>query len=152
MDSNAASQMMEKFWADWFSMMGNAQAGDRKDGGARPEAPTPSSFLTADAMRQFQQAFLDSLSKYCDDYMRSPQFLGVMKQSMDNALAFRQQLNEFLDTAAASGFAPPGGAQVDQAVIVDAVRETERKLRDHIEALSARLDRIEARLDGRTGT
>lgn len=170
MDSNAASQMMEKLWTDWFAMMGNAQAqaaaamrppdaGERNDGDAA--APTPGApgaatgpppFLTPDVMRQFQKAFLDSLSKYCDDYMRSPQFLSMMKQSLDNSLTFRQQLNEFLGRATTTGFAPTGGMQVDQAVIVDAVRETERKLRDLIDALSARLDRLETRLDGRSGT
>jgi len=67
---------------------------------------------------------------------------------MDNALTFRQQVNEFLDSSVSAGFRPPGGLPADQSVIVDAVRETERKLRDQIEALSKRLENIETRHNG----
>ena len=165
MDSNAASlEMMEKFWTDWFTTVGKAQAraaASMRPGGRAPDAAEvedgariagagPMPFLTPEAMRQFQGAFLEALSRYCDDYMRSPQFIAVMKQSLDNALTFRQQVNEFIDGAAASGFGPPGGKPVDRAVIVDAIRETERKLRDHIDTLSSRLDRLEERLDRRS--
>ena len=42
-------------------------------------------------LKRFQSAFLDAMARYCDEYMRSPQFLAVMKQSMDGALSLRQQ-------------------------------------------------------------
>jgi hypothetical protein len=172
MDPQTASlEMMEKFWTDWFTALGKMQSQAVQSMGAAvpweaaevedvgPGAPAPPGapaqgafpFVAPETLRQFQGAFLQSLSDYCEQYMRSPEFLDVMKRSMDNALAFRKQVNEFLDSAASVGFQPPGGLPPDQAVIVDAVRETERKLRDHIEAISDRLDRIESRLNGSPG-
>ncbi|MHC5113024.1 MAG: hypothetical protein ACYTGP_01190 [Planctomycetota bacterium] len=169
MDPQTASlEMMEKFWAEWFTALGKMQSQAAQTMGAAepteaaevedsgPRGPWPagfpgmgaSPFLTPDALRQFQAAFLQSLASYCEQYMRSPEFLAVMRRSMDNALTFRQQVNEFIDSAASAGFQPPGGRPPDQAVIVDAVRETERKLRDHIEQLADRLEQIEARLNG----
>ena len=170
MDPQTASlEMMEKFWADWFASLGKmqsqamqsvqqaakpweaAEVEDVGPGNAGPAPPFPGAFpmATPEVLRQFQNAFLQSLTNYCEQYMRSQEFLDVMKRSMDNALTFRQQVNEFLDNAASAGFKPPSGMMPDQAVIVDAVRETERKLRDHIDVLSTRLDSIETQLNGK---
>jgi len=167
MDPQTASlQMMEKFWTDCFTALGKMQAQAAQSMGsatASPEAaevedvgPHSSGvpgagafpFVTPEVLRQFQDAFLQSVSRYCEEYMQTPEFLANMKRSMDNALTFRQQINEFLDSTVSGGFRPPGGLAPDQAVIVDAVRETERKLRDQIEALSERLEKMEARQNG----
>jgi len=167
MDPQTASlQMMEKFWTDWFSALGKMQTqavqsmgsmttppeaadveDDRPRGSAIPGVGA-FPFMTPEVLRQFQEAFLQSVSKYCEEYMRTPEFLANMKRAMDNALTFRQQMNEFLDSTVSAGFRPPGGLAPDQSVIVDAVRETERKLRDQIETLSARLEKMEARHNG----
>ena len=168
MDPQAASlEMTEKFWSDWFASMGTMQAqamqsmgnatppweaAQVEDSGPGPAAAagfgaSPFGAMTPEMLRQFQNAFLQSLSGYCERYMRTPEFLDGMKRAMDNALTFRQQVNEFLDGAVSAGFRPPGGMPADQTVIVDAVRETERKLRDHIDVLTERLEKIETHLN-----
>ncbi len=89
------------------------------------------------AGKQMQRIFLDALAKYCDDFMRSPQFLEAMKRNMDNALMFRGQMDQFL-AQAQSNLQTPMHDNLDNVVMM---------LRGLEERMSARLDALEARGD-----
>ena len=73
---------MTRFWTDMVGRMAATSM----------SAPPASQEM----IEQMRSAFLDVLSRHTDEFLRSEQFLAAMKQSMDSALAFRQQLNELL--------------------------------------------------------
>ena len=86
--------------------------------------------------RQLQRVFLDAMAHYCDDFMRSPQFLDAMKQSMDHALAFRKQVDQFL-TEAQRSVQSPALADVDDLCAL--IGSVEERLMDRIERLESSL-------------
>ena len=91
-----------QFWTDTMSKMGGSAAAGSPVmpgmGGAAGSA-NPFEAMQEEAARQMRRGMLDAWAKSCEEYLGSPQFLEVMKQSMDNALAFRKQVNEFLNQA-----------------------------------------------------
>ena len=96
-----------------------------------------------EAARQVRGAMFDAMSKYFDEYMRSPQFMESMKQSLDASMAFRRQCQEFL-TQMHHEAQTPAREDIDSLMVT--VRHVETRLLDRIEDLSARLDEIAARL------
>lgn len=122
-DRGQAPDPFTQFWSDVASRMGL---------GAQPAPPS-----TADAMKQMQRVFLDALAKYCDDFMRSPAFLEMMKRQMEGALNFQQQVNQFL-TQAQRGATP--AAQAESADLVALVRS----LRNHVESLERKVEAMSA--------
>lgn len=119
------SDAFTKFWTDYMSRLGAA-------GISTPPMPSPS-----EASRQMQRMMFDAMAKYADDFMRSPQFLEAMKQSLDNALAFRRQIDEFL-TNALHATQTPSRSDVDELVAL--VRNVEERILDRVEALERRLE------------
>ena len=55
-----------------------------------PESTPPES------AKEMRATFFKAWSEYCDQYMRSPEFLESWKKAMDGAIQFRQQMNESL--------------------------------------------------------
>ena len=88
--SQATADPFRQFWGDFFSRVGMS-----------PSAPSPAQTPTPskEAVQQMQRVFFDALAKYCDDFMRSEQFLQMMKETMDRSLAFKQQVDQFLSQA-----------------------------------------------------
>jgi hypothetical protein len=121
---NAPSDPFTKFWTECVSKMGGA--------GFAPTTP----YVSDDAMQQMRRAFFDAWAKHCDEFMRSPAFLDGMKKSMDGALAFREQLNEFM-TKALHGAQAPARSDTDSIMLV--LRSLEERVLD-------RLDRLEERV------
>lgn len=119
----------QAFWTDMMSKMGFPTMP------AQPSTPM-------DAFRQFQATMLNAMSQWCEEYMRSPQFLESMKQSMDNALSMRQQMESFVKQATDQSMTD---ALAGGFATADAVQRLERK----IDTLQARLDAIEA--NGKNG-
>lgn len=117
-----------RFWVDLMSQMSGAAG--------RAQMGTPQEEVS----KQMRQAFFDSWAKYCDDFMRSEAFLGMMKKSMDNALAMKQQVNEFLTKALHENQIP---ARSDTDSILLVLRSLEERVLDRIERLSKRLDGLE---------
>ena len=72
--------------------------------------------------------------------MRSEQFLTAMKQSMDNALAAKQQVNEFL-TKTLHDFQMPSSSDMDNIVLV--MRAMEERIVGKLEDLAKRIERLE---------
>ena len=96
-----------------------------------------------DAARQLRDASLGAMGAQVDQYMRSPQFLDVMKRSLDAQISFRKQLNQFLTDAHHS---VQGVAKADLEALSDSFRQMERRVLDRIEALCERVEELKARL------
>jgi hypothetical protein len=89
-----------------------------------------------------RQSFFDAWARSCDDFMRSDQFLEMMKRSMDGALAFRKQMNEFLTRALGEGQMP---SRQDTDAIMDVLRSFQERVLDQLESLSQRVEALERR-------
>jgi hypothetical protein len=120
----SATDPFTKFWTDCVSQMTGA--------GFTPTPPQ----VSEDAMKQMRRAFFDAWAHHCEEFMRSPAFLEGMKKSMDGALAFREQLNEFMTKALHEAQAP---ARSDTDSIMLVLRSLEERVLD-------RLDRLEEKV------
>ena len=141
--SGGASDPFTKYWSE---MMGHLSAGQ----GASPGGSQASNPFGAfgpsqeEVARQMRQAFFDSWARYAEDYMRSDAFLDAMKKSMEQALAFKQQVNEFLTKSLRESQMP---TQDDTDSILLAVRRLEERVLDRLAALTRRVEGLEARHD-----
>ena len=97
-----------------------------------------------DAARHIRDASLGALGQQTDKYMRSPQFLRQMKESLDAQIALRKQLNQFFTEALHS---VQGVARQDVDALSLSVRHMETRVLDRIEALCERLEQVTLRLD-----
>lgn len=124
-------------WADFASKMAGAGFA------FRPDAPPP------DAARQMRDAMFQAMSKYCEDFMRSPEFLESMKQSLDGAIEFRKQLNDFLtqmhhETQSVS--------LQDMHGLFQAIEDLQTRVMERMDRIDERLDAMESRVASSPGT
>lgn len=109
-------------------------------------ADAAGTFMSPEALRRMQAAFYDAMAQYAEQYMRSPDFLASMRRSMDQAMQFRQQMDDFLKSNMATAFeSATGGANSE---ILGAIRQTSAQVQAQIAKLEGRLTDIETRLDG----
>ena len=87
-----------------------------------------------------QRAFFDTMAKQADEFLRSPQFLNMMKQMMDQSMAFKQQVDRFI-TEAYRGAQMP--AQADMQDLTGTLHGIEERLMSRIEELERRLEEAE---------
>ena len=127
--SGQAADVFTKFWTDAMSRAG--AVGGTMFGASREEAS-----------KQMRQAFFDAWERQCEEYMKSEAFLKAMKQSMDNALTFREQMNQFLTTALRTYQMP---SQDDTDSILLAVRRLEERVLKRVDDLSRRVEAMETR-------
>jgi hypothetical protein len=97
-----------------------------------------------DVAQQMREATFTAMAQYTDKFMRSEQFLEMIKQSLDASIAFRKQLNEFL-TQAHHGVQSVAKQDVDAMSL--AVRHLETRVLGRIEELCSKLDEVSQRLD-----
>lgn len=134
-DGEGNSQQAQAFaqmWTDFASKM----AGAGFSFGADATPP--------EAARHVRDAMFQAMAQYCEQYMRSPQFLESMKQSMDTAIEFRKQLNDFLTRA---HHEMQGVARSDVDALMVAIRRAETRVLARIEDITARLEELGDRLD-----
>lgn len=115
------------FWTQAMSQMAAGQAASAAS-------------AAADLPKQMQRAFLDSMAKYFDDFLRSEQYLQWMKQTMDGAVAFRKQMDAFIKQAHESLQTPSREETTD---IVESLRQIKTDILDRLEAIEERLDAVE---------
>jgi hypothetical protein len=127
-----SAEAFAKMWSDFAARAAAAGLSFRPDA-TPPEAAT-----------QVRDAFLRTMEQYWIDFMRSPQFLEGMKQTMDGAIAFRWQINEFLSRA---HHEMQGAAREDIDSVMLCIRHLETRLLDRIDEVATRLDQITDRLD-----
>lgn len=121
---NNGMDAFSAFWRDYMSRLGAA-------GMSMPQTPDPN-----EGVKQMQRMFLDAMAKYADDFMRSPQFLEMMRQNMENALSFRRQLDEFMAQALNQAQAP-SRSDVDE--LIKLVKGVEERMMERVDALEDRL-------------
>lgn len=103
----------------------------------RPESPPP------EMARTMRSAMFQAMSRYAEEFMRSPQFLEFMRQSMDSAILFKKMVNDFLGRAQ---FEMQGVSRGDMDALVRRLRRLETRIMDRFDELNERLDALEARL------
>ena len=131
--------------AMWQQMMGQfAKAASPQTGAPRSASGhgVPPPDMPAEMFKQMQKAYLESMSRWAEEYMRSPQFLENMKHSLENALAMRRQVEDFLRKASEQSF----GSTLGVYDAVGAVRDAESWITRRIDEIASRLDAIEAKL------
>lgn len=120
-----------RMWLDFAANMAAAGAS------ASAEA------VPSDASRQVRDAYLRAIAQYTEEYMRSPQFLEMMKQSTDAAVSLRKQINDFVaDAHRAMGSV----ARPDIDGLIVAVRRCETRVLEQLDELSGKLSDLETRL------
>lgn len=138
------------FWRDVWARAAASSSMPGMPGmpGAAPSDPA-GPFLSPDALRRMQAAFFDAMAQYAEQYMRSPQFLDAMKRSMDQAVQFRQQMDDFLKSNMAAAFeSASGGASTE---ILGAIRQVTAQLQSAIASIDRRLADLEAAIGPKRG-
>ncbi|MCB9852911.1 MAG: hypothetical protein H6819_07435 [Phycisphaerales bacterium] len=137
--TNPADQFT-KFWTDMMAQMGQAAAQGGMPGASsngRESAPA-----YTDAAKSMQRAFFDSMARYFDEFMRSEQFLEHMKQTMDQSIAMKKMMDDFLIKAQTSLQAPVRGDVEDLAHLL---RGIEERLFDRLDKLEEKVAAVEER-------
>jgi len=138
------AEFFTKAWTDMMSRMGASMGG-------QPAAAPPQAWPD-EMTKQMQRTFFEAMAKYCDEYLRSPAFLGMMKQMMDQSIAFKQQVDRFITDAYRGGQAT---TQADLQDVASLLRGIEDRMMNRIDALERRMDDAEdhtlADGKGRTG-
>ena len=96
-----------------------------------------------EAARQARSTMLRAWAEYCDQYMRSDEFLNMFKQSLDGAIQVRRQLNEFLGQMHHE-FQAPSRQDIDE--LMKSIERLERRIGDESGRITARLDSLGERL------
>jgi hypothetical protein len=102
-----------------------------------PQATPP------DALRQLRTTMLRTWAEYCDQFMRSNEFLTMMKQSLDGAMQARRQLNDFLGE---TQHALQGASRQDLDKVMASLERLQHRMTDESDGILARLDELSERL------
>jgi len=121
-------QQFTRMWLDFASKMVTSATN------------TSATSIPVDVAKQLRDTYFQALSQYTEEYMRSPQFLAMMKQTTEATVAMRQQTNEFL---AQAHHAMGGLARPDIDSLLMAVRRCETRVLDKLDELSSRIDTLE---------
>lgn len=122
-------QQLTRMWLEFVSKMATAATA-----AAAESVPT-------DAAKQMRDMYLQALGKYTEEYMRSPQFLAMVKQSTDAAVSLRQQTNDLL---AQAHHAVGSLARPDVDSLLMAIRRCETRVLDKLDELSSRVEHLES--------
>ncbi len=98
-------------------------------------------------LKQARRVFLDTWGQQCEKFMGSEPFLEAMRQSMDQSIAFKQQLNDFLKRTLHDNQMP---TRDDTDSIVEVLRSVEQRVVDRLDTLSQRVEALEAKVDSRS--
>lgn len=127
-ESSSSSPLPDPFTAFWTDFLGRASSAGF----------TPPASDKFDAMRK---AFFGALSEHADAFMRSEAFLSMMKQSMEQSLAWQQTMNEYLRRGLTAAQVP---TRADADHIVMLIRGMEERVVGKLEQLEQRVGQLEA--------
>jgi hypothetical protein len=108
----------------------------------------PSMTPPPDLGRQLRANYLGAWTEFFDRWMRSPEFLDWMRQSLSGGIEARKQLNEFFSRLQ-NTFQAVSRQDFDQ--LMATVRGLEDRVIHDTQEILARLEEIQARLDAREG-
>jgi hypothetical protein len=122
----------QKLWMDSFTEM--AGVWSQFSAGSPP----------VDEMRKMRGGMLKVLAETWDEYMRTPQFLEMMKASLNGALDLKRMAREGMNRVHEQ-FENPSKQDVDDVLL--AIRHVERRLLDRLEGLDDRVANLNERID-----
>jgi len=129
------AEMWMQFWGDMMRHMPNMPT-------AGPSAAVSAPPGSEAFAEQMQKMFMDAWAKGLNEFMRSEAFLTAMKQTVDNALACRQQLNGLLRKAWHDA---QGTNRTDAEDIMQFLHSFEDRVLDQLDVLTRRVDALEAK-------
>lgn len=121
-----------RMWTDFASRMSQA--------GASGSAPQPSPEMA----QAFRDAFFRSMSEYAEEFMRSPEFLKMMRESLSQSIQARKQINDWLGQVWHE-FQGTSRQDVDQIML--ALRHVEQRMVEEFEKVDAKVTDLNNRLD-----
>lgn len=132
-----------KFWTDVMSRAGGMGTQSPQSGNGTAPAFNPMA-------RHMQQALFDAMAKYADEFMRSEQFLEMMKKSMDQSLQFKRLVDDFLMKAHRTVQSPVQGDIDDLASLLRGIEERVFERLGRIEERVAAVEESHGRRGERT--
>lgn len=146
MSQDASGMPGSDLWVKaWTDMMSQVMSGQTAQG----PKPMPGGFAPpSDAARQMRDAFLEAWGRQCEEFMKTDAFMDMMKKTMDQSLAFRQQMNQFLQKGLQTAQAP---SRADTGDIMQFLHSFEERVLDQLDHLTKRVDAMEARNDKTAG-
>src|SRR5215468_4808806 len=124
----------QKLWLDSFANM--ASIWSQYSPGSPP----------SDEMRKMRGGMLKVLADTWDEYMRTPQFMEMMKASLNGALDLKRLASDGMNRVHEQ-FKTPSKEDIDEVLL--AIRHVERRILDRLEGLDDRLAKLDEGLDHR---
>src|SRR5208337_3295860 len=97
-----------------------------------------------DEIRKMRGGMLKVLGETWDEYMRTPQFMELMKASLNGALDLKRMAREGMNRAHEQ-FENPSKEDIDGVLM--AIRHVERRLLDRLEGLDERVANLDEKID-----
>jgi hypothetical protein len=98
----------------------------------------------SDEMRKMRGGMLQVLAETWDQYMRTPQFMEMMKASLNGALDLKRLARDGMNRVHEQ-FENPGKQDIDDVLL--AIRHVERRLLDRLEGLDDRVANLNEKID-----
>ena len=125
------AQQLAGMWMEMATKMATAGMAFRQD-------QTP-----PEVAREVRDATFTAMGQAADKYMRSPQFLSMIKASLDASIGWRKQFNQMLTEAHHN---VQGVAKQDVDTLTLAVKHLETRVLARVEEIGAQLEEINRRL------
>jgi hypothetical protein len=122
----------QKLWLDSFANM--ASIWSQFSPGSSP----------ADELRKMRGGMLKVLAETWDEYMRTPQFMEMMKASLNGALDLKRMARDGINRVHEQ-FENPSKEDIDDLLL--AIRHVERRLLDRLEGLDNRVANLDEKID-----
>jgi hypothetical protein len=98
----------------------------------------------ADEMRKLRGGMMQVLAETWDAYMRTPQFMEMMKASLNGALDLKRMARDGINRVHEQ-FENPSKNDIDDVLL--AIRHVERRLLDRLEGLDDRVANLDEKID-----
>ena len=122
----------QKLWTDSFADM--ASVWSQFSPGSPP----------SDEMRKMRGGMLKVLGETWDEYMRTPQFMEMMKASLNGALDLKRMARDGMNRVHQQ-FETPSKEDIDGVLL--AIRHVEGRLLDRLEGLDDRVANLDEKID-----
>jgi len=125
---NAFTASFERLSQVWNDMLSRATGGSRSPDSSAPE--------------KLRSAFMDSMTRFTEDFFRSNVFGEMLQKALNQAVVFQSNLGDFLGKTVSSSLNPQSIWQDD---ILAAVQASEKRLLQRVENLQHRIEMLEGR-------
>ena len=134
-DMNKAFDQVSAFQKLWIDSLANmAGVWSQFSPGSSP----------VDEMRKIRGGMLQVLAETWDEYMRTPQFMEMMKASLSGALDLRRMARDGMNRVHEQ-FENPSREDINEVLL--AIRHVERRLLDRLEGLDDRVASLDEKIN-----